>query len=104
MLPRVKELDGDVDKLLAEYQQDIGIEAGQLGEFNQELKDCVDEPRTSIATSAATRVADNVASSSSLSSGVASSMDSSTDSSTDWSVSSRRAKKMCHVSGKSVDG
>ena len=45
MLARVKEFDGDVDKLLAEYQQDIGIESGQHGEFNQELKDCVDEPR-----------------------------------------------------------
>ena len=45
MLTRVKEFDGDVDKLLAEYQQDIGIESGQRGEFNQELKDCVAEPR-----------------------------------------------------------
>ena len=44
MLTRVKEFDGDVDKLLAEYQQDIGIESRQLGEFNQELKDCVAEP------------------------------------------------------------
>ena len=33
MLARVKEFDEDVDKLLAEYQQDIGIEPGgiQLG-------------------------------------------------------------------------
>ena len=45
MLARVKEFDGDVDKLLAEYQQDIGIETGQLGGVNLELKDCVDEPR-----------------------------------------------------------
>ena len=45
MLARVKEFDGDVDKLLREYQQDIGIETGQPGEFNQELKDCVDESR-----------------------------------------------------------
>ena len=37
MLARVRELNGDVDKLLAEYQQDIGIETGQPGEFNQEL-------------------------------------------------------------------
>ena len=45
MLARVKEFDGDVDKLLAEYQHDIGIESGQPGECNQELKDCVSEPR-----------------------------------------------------------
>ena len=52
MLARGKEFDGDVDKLLAEYQQDIniGIESEFLKlefdqEFNQELKDCVDEPR-----------------------------------------------------------
>ena len=45
MLTRVKEFDGDVDKLLVEYQQDIDIESGQPGELNQELKDCVDEPR-----------------------------------------------------------
>ena len=41
----VKECHGDVNKLLVEYQQDIGIESGQPEEFNQELKDCVDEPR-----------------------------------------------------------
>ena len=45
MLARVKEFGGHVGKLLAEYQQDIGIESGQPGEFNQELKDCVHEPR-----------------------------------------------------------
>ena len=45
MLARVKEFDGDVDKLLAEYQQGIGIESGRSGEFNQELKDCVAELR-----------------------------------------------------------
>ena len=45
MLARVKEFDGDVDKLLAEYQQDIGIETGQLGGVNLELKDCAGEPR-----------------------------------------------------------
>ena len=39
MLARVKEFDGDDDKLLAEYQQDI--ESDQPGEFRQELKDCV---------------------------------------------------------------
>ena len=40
MLPRVKEFDGDVDKLLAEYQQDIdiGIESEFLKlEFDQEF-------------------------------------------------------------------
>ena len=41
MLARVKEFDGDVGKLWAEYQQDIGIESGELGEFKQELNDCV---------------------------------------------------------------
>ena len=45
MLARVKQFDGDVDKLLAECQQGIGIGSGQPGEFNQELKDCVYEPR-----------------------------------------------------------
>ena len=39
MLARVKEFDGDDDKWLAEYQQDI--ESDQPGEFNQELKGCV---------------------------------------------------------------
>ena len=50
---RVKEFVGDDDKLLTEYQQDrdadsdidIDIESDQPGEFDQELKDCVDEPR-----------------------------------------------------------
>ena len=53
MLARGKELDGDNDKLLVEYQQDTDTdddmekdsETDQLGEFNQELKDCVDVPR-----------------------------------------------------------
>ena len=36
MLARVREFDGDDDKLLAEYQQDI--ESDQPGEFRQELK------------------------------------------------------------------
>ena len=36
MLARMKEFDGDDDKLLAEYQQDI--ESDQPGEFGQELK------------------------------------------------------------------
>ena len=53
MLARVKEFVGDDDKLLAEYQQytdadidiDIDIESGQPGDFDQELKDCVEEPR-----------------------------------------------------------
>ena len=45
MLARVREYDGDVDNLLAEYQHDIGIESGQPGKCNQELKDCVSEPR-----------------------------------------------------------
>ena len=53
MLARGKELDGDNDKLLVEYQQDTDInadmekdsETDKLGEFNQELKDCVDGPR-----------------------------------------------------------
>ena len=39
MLARVKEFDGEDDKLSAEYQQDI--EPGQPGEFRQELKDRV---------------------------------------------------------------
>ena len=39
----MKEFDGDDDQLLAEYQQDI--ESGQLGGFNQELKDCLAELR-----------------------------------------------------------
>ena len=39
MLARVKEFDGDDDKLLAEYQQDI--ESDQRGEFRPELKDRV---------------------------------------------------------------
>ena len=39
MLARAKEFDGDDDKLLAEYQQDI--ESDQPGEFRQELKDRV---------------------------------------------------------------
>ena len=47
MLARVKEFDGDNDKLLVKYQQDtdndvhMDIEA----ESTQELKDCVDELR-----------------------------------------------------------
>ena len=53
MLARGKELDGDKDKLLMEYQQDtdtdadmdMDIESDQLGEFNQKLKDSVDEPQ-----------------------------------------------------------
>ena len=51
MLARVKEFLGDDHKVLAEYQQDtdadidIDIESGQPGEFDQELKDCVEEPR-----------------------------------------------------------
>ena len=39
MLARVKEFNGDDDKLLAEYQQDI--ESDQPDEFRQELKDRV---------------------------------------------------------------
>ena len=47
MLARGKEFDGDNDKLLVEYQQDIDIGNEselpkldqQLGDFNQELKD-----------------------------------------------------------------
>ena len=46
MLARVNEFNEDVDKLFAEYQQDI--ECGQLGECNQELKDCVTEPRRTL--------------------------------------------------------
>ena len=54
MLARVKEFDGDDDKLLAEYQQntdadidiDIDIESKLPRlEFDQGLKDCVDVPR-----------------------------------------------------------
>ena len=53
MLARGKELDGDNDKLLVENQQDpdtyadmnMDHEADQPGDFNQELKDCVAEPR-----------------------------------------------------------
>ena len=52
MLARGKELNGDNDKLLVEYQQDtdIGIESELPKlefdqEFNQGLKDCVDELR-----------------------------------------------------------
>ena len=53
MLARRKGLDGDNDKLLVEYQQDTDTDADmdmdsetdQPGEFNQQLKDCVDEPR-----------------------------------------------------------
>ena len=48
----MKEFDGDVDKLFVEYQQDVDIgmqsDVPKLEfdqEFNQELKDCVDEPR-----------------------------------------------------------
>ena len=39
MLARVREFDGDLDKLLAEYQQDI--ESGQPREGRQEFKGCV---------------------------------------------------------------
>ena len=54
MLARVKEFDGDDDKLLVEYQQDIDIVIGIESklpnlefdqEFGQELKDCVKVPR-----------------------------------------------------------
>ena len=53
MLARRKELDGDNDKLLVKCQQDpdtdadmsMDSETDQSGEFDQELKDCVDEPR-----------------------------------------------------------
>ena len=38
---RVREFDGDDDKLLAEYQQDI--ESGQPREGRQEFKGCVAE-------------------------------------------------------------
>ena len=53
MLARVKDFDGDDDKLFAEYQQDI--ESDQLGEFRQELKDCVanslrERPHKNIST------------------------------------------------------
>ena len=41
MLARLKESDGDDDKLLAEYQQDI--ESGQPREVRQEFKGCVAE-------------------------------------------------------------
>ena len=41
MLARVREFDGDLDKLLAEYQQDI--ESGQPREGRQEFKGCVAE-------------------------------------------------------------
>ena len=52
MLARGKDLDGDSESLV-EYQQDrdtdddmnMDSETDQLGEFNQELKDCVAEPR-----------------------------------------------------------
>ena len=42
MLARVKESDGDDDKLLTEYQQDI--ESDQPRKFRQELKDRVADP------------------------------------------------------------
>ena len=114
MLERVKEFDGDDDKLLVEYQQDIGIdidrdiESCQPGEFDHELKDCA---ATRIATSAATRIAtkiaSSVASSSSVSSKVASRLDSSMEPSTDSSVypsvPTRRARKMCQSSWKPVE-
>ena len=50
MLARVKEVDGDDDKMLVEYQQDIDIDIGIGAElpklkFDQELKDCVEVPR-----------------------------------------------------------
>ena len=50
MLARVEEFDGDDDKLLVEYQQDIDIDIGIESElpeleFDQELKDCAEEPR-----------------------------------------------------------
>ena len=55
MLARVKEFDGDNDKLLVEYEQDtdtdadtdmdMDTESDQPGEFNHDLKDCVDELR-----------------------------------------------------------
>ena len=53
-LARVKEFDGDDDKLLVEYQQDIDIDIGIESklpklefdqEFDQELNDCVEVPR-----------------------------------------------------------
>ena len=49
MLARVKGFDGDDDKLV-EYQQDIDIDTGTESklpklEFDQEHKDCVEEPR-----------------------------------------------------------
>ena len=43
MLARVREFDGDEDKFLAEYQQDI--ESGQPREVGQELKGSVAELR-----------------------------------------------------------
>ena len=39
MLARMKEFDGDDDKFLAEYQQDI--QSGQAREVRQEFKGCV---------------------------------------------------------------
>ena len=42
-LARVKEFDGDGDKLLAECPADI--ERDQLGEFDQEIKECAAESR-----------------------------------------------------------
>ena len=50
MLARVEEFDGDDDKLLVEHQQDINIDIGIESElpkleFDQELKDCAEEPR-----------------------------------------------------------
>ena len=41
----MKEFDGNVDKLVAEYQHDTGIETRQPSECNQELKDCASDPR-----------------------------------------------------------
>ena len=76
MLARVKEFDGDDDKLLAECLADT--ESDPPGEFDQEM--CC-----GIATSAVTRIATR------------------TTSSMASSVSTRRARMLCHSSGGPVE-
>ena len=102
----MKEFVGDVDELLAEFQQDIGMESGQPGKLNQELKDCVDKPR---------RVSQRVPRQESLrmwfriqvylreSLRVWIRVDSRMGSSMYSSVSTCRTKTLCHDSGKSVE-
>ena len=98
MLARVTEFDGDVDKLVAEYQQDIGIESGQPGQCNQELKDCVEVPRVSrrVPRQESLRVWHRVqvCLRESLRGRIRERYS---------SVSARKAKTMCHGSGNSVE-